>query len=164
MLIYRTICPVSYQYGIDRCHRCKDFGVFLDAKLSFVQHVEIIRSKALKSSGFIIRNCQDFADVNVVTVLYYVYIRGTFLFGLLHGSINCIDLIGKINFCVPRINSLGRQVFYIDGCRFNAAALSPVNVMCPNLNLVLHLRDIHADQCSSRISLACGCIGVIVEL
>lgn len=50
-----------------------DFGVLLDAKLSFTEHIEIL-SEANKSYDFIIRNCQKMTCLRALKTLYCGYV------------------------------------------------------------------------------------------
>ena len=70
----------------------------------------------------------------------------TFLFKLLHNKIDCIHIISKIWYSVPRINARYKTCFYLDTCRTNALARSPIFVMSNTFNGISHLCDINFDN------------------
>lgn len=57
-----------------------------------------------------------------------------FLFKLLSGNIDCIELLSKLNFHVPRISSRKKNTFYIDQARTNTYKMSPIFKICSEAN------------------------------
>lgn len=71
----RSLNPTSsiYQFKnniIESVSVIRDLGVLIDTKLSFAQHIEYCRNKALKVLGFIKRNTKDFTDIFTIKLLY----------------------------------------------------------------------------------------------
>lgn len=52
-----------------------DLGVLYDSKLSFKQHVDNITKSALKSLGFMMRNCNSFNNQIALKQLYFTLVR-----------------------------------------------------------------------------------------
>lgn len=53
----------------------KDLGIYLDSKLLYDKHINHITSKAIKTLGFIIRQCKKFNDPDTMKTLYNTYVR-----------------------------------------------------------------------------------------
>lgn len=71
---------VSYNYHLNnqelqKPDTIKDLGVTFDRNLSFNEHVNLTVSSALKSLGFVIRNCKGFNNVDIMKLLYFSYVR-----------------------------------------------------------------------------------------
>lgn len=60
---------------LDNVDVIRDLGVLFDRKLSFSQHIEVCRNKAMKMLGFVKRNCKDFTDIGAITTLYTSLVR-----------------------------------------------------------------------------------------
>ena len=76
----RKKTTIIHSYAIDdmaleRCVSIKDLGVIFDAKLTFADHIEYIVSSALKSYGFIIRNCRNFYNIDSLIALFNTLVR-----------------------------------------------------------------------------------------
>ena len=52
-----------------------DFGVLFEFKLSFVQHIDLIISKAYSMFGFIMRICFEFFEPLVLRSLFLAHVR-----------------------------------------------------------------------------------------
>lgn len=72
----------------------------------------------------------------------------TFLYKLLHNQIDSPELLGQLNFSVPRLSNRHNLTFYCNTPRTNMLLKSPVYVMCSNFNKLCHVCDIHF--CSLR--------------
>ena len=90
----------EYAYNIDnkslsRCNTYKDLGVMFDLKLSFNDHITLKVSEAMKSYGFIIRNCKKFTDIEVLKILYFTYVRSRLEYAALiwYPYYNCQKLV-----------------------------------------------------------------------
>ncbi|XP_050534985.1 uncharacterized protein LOC126902005 [Daktulosphaira vitifoliae] len=70
-------------FDLSRVNHIKDLGVFLSWNLSFSKHISYIYNKALRTLGFIRRNCNEFHDVECLKTLYFSLVRS----GLEYGSI-----------------------------------------------------------------------------
>lgn len=64
----------------------------------------------------------------------------TFLHGLLHNHIDCCELIGKLNFRVPRLEARCEHTFYVPIGRTNTMLKSPLYVICSNFNSINDLK------------------------
>lgn len=60
----------------------------------------------------------------------------SFLYKLLHNAINCPQLLSKLNFHVPRVNTRCHLTFYISAGRTNCMYKSPINRMCSLFNCI----------------------------
>ena len=69
-----------------------------------------------------------------------------FLFKLLHEKVDCSQLVQKICFLVPRINSRQTYTFYIPPYRSNILLKAPLQSMCNKFNLISDKCDINADN------------------
>jgi hypothetical protein len=63
------------QHRLERVYKFKDLGVTFDTELNFNDHLNNIVSKALKTYGFIFRNCKDFSNPKTLLLLYTSLIR-----------------------------------------------------------------------------------------
>lgn len=59
-----------------------------------------------------------------------------FLYKLLHGKIDCSDLLSQLLFLVPRQNSRSTNLFFCERAHSNLLLKSPVRVMCSNVNTI----------------------------
>ncbi len=59
---------------LENVEQIRDLGVIFDSKLKFVEHYNIIISKAAKMLGFIFRACSDF-NVLSLKILYCSFVR-----------------------------------------------------------------------------------------
>jgi hypothetical protein len=71
---------INFEYFINnikiaKSASVKDLGVQMDSKLSFSDHTELIKNKAYKSLGFVLRVGRPFSDIDCLKVLYYCYVR-----------------------------------------------------------------------------------------
>ncbi|CAK1580937.1 unnamed protein product [Parnassius mnemosyne] len=72
--------PINFEYYISNVKIAKsacvrDLGVHIDCKLTFSDHTEIIKNKAYRSLGFVLRVSRPFSDIGCLKVLYYAYVR-----------------------------------------------------------------------------------------
>lgn len=77
---------LNYELGgspIVKCSSIKDLGVTYDPKLSFTTHIDQICTNAIKVLGFIIRNCRDFQNLQVLKTLFFTYTRSKLEYGSL---------------------------------------------------------------------------------
>ena len=65
-----------------------------------------------------------------------------FLYKLLHGQIECPDLLCRLNFLVPRLSSRQGVLFYCRRSRTNLAFRSPIAFMQNNFNRISNVTDI----------------------
>ena len=65
-----------------------------------------------------------------------------FISGLCRANIDCSFLLGRIDFYVPRINSLARATFYIRTAKRDSKKYSPLNRMCTTVNSCRDVLDI----------------------
>ncbi|KAL1447933.1 hypothetical protein WDU94_000586 [Cyamophila willieti] len=77
---YRNKSPYIANYQIDgqvltRQSAIRDLGVVFEKDLTFISHINHIRSKALKMLGFLYRNTQDFLNPATLRTLYFAYVR-----------------------------------------------------------------------------------------
>ncbi|KAL1448200.1 hypothetical protein WDU94_003589 [Cyamophila willieti] len=75
----------SFSYHINssvipRVSCVRDLGVFFDFKLSFVPHINLIRNKASRMLGYLIRSSRDFTTVLPIKILYCSLVRGVLEF------------------------------------------------------------------------------------
>lgn len=63
--------------SIERTNCIKDLGVMLDSKLSFLQHISYIVTKASRSLGFMFRIGKEFKDIYCLKSLYCSLVRST---------------------------------------------------------------------------------------
>jgi hypothetical protein len=63
---------VIYDYSLNsqNLERLSVISVFMDSKLTFIEHVDVIISKARQKLGFIMRVGRDFWDPNALKFLY----------------------------------------------------------------------------------------------
>nr|CAI5854974.1 unnamed protein product [Callosobruchus analis] len=69
-----------YNYNIngsalERCSTVKDLGVLYDEKLTFNSHISQKVSEALRSYGFLVRNCRQFYNIRPLKMLYFTYVH-----------------------------------------------------------------------------------------
>ena len=57
-----------------------------------------------------------------------------FLINLINNKIDCIWLLSKLNFSVPRYNTRRQNMFYCSTCRSNLLMMSPIVGMCRFFN------------------------------
>ncbi|KAJ8915892.1 hypothetical protein NQ315_015505 [Exocentrus adspersus] len=53
----------------EHCSSFKDLGILFDNNISFAEHISNTVSSALKTQGFIIRNCNSFTNLNALKTL-----------------------------------------------------------------------------------------------
>ena len=73
-------CYHIHQVDLARVNTIRDVGIEFDSKLSFIRHINNITVSALKSLGFIIRNCNNFNNVNVLKSLFYGYVMSKLIY------------------------------------------------------------------------------------
>ena len=72
--------PTLHVYTVDgvrlsRVTSVTDLGVVFDSELRFTSHIDWVISKAFRMLGFVLRQCHDFKDVEVLKIVYYSLIR-----------------------------------------------------------------------------------------
>lgn len=67
--------------AISRSYCVKDLGIFFDSTFTFVNHINYMISNANKALGFILRNCKDFRDINILKILYFCFVRSKLEYG-----------------------------------------------------------------------------------
>ena len=65
------------------------------------------------------------------------------LFNMLNNKVDVPQLLNKLNFKVPRINSRQSTIFYCSANRTNVLRKSPVNLMCDLCNGIAGVCDIN---------------------
>lgn len=76
----RVRYPRLFMYEMEgttvlRVQSVKDLGVIFDAKLTFHDHINTIAVESFQRLGFVLRNCRDFHNPFVITLLYYAIVR-----------------------------------------------------------------------------------------
>lgn len=59
----------------------KDLGILFDEKLTFINHVNSIVSRASRTLGFICRSLKPFTNINTHKLLYFTYVRSLLEYG-----------------------------------------------------------------------------------
>lgn len=68
-----------------------------------------------------------------------------FLFGLLHNTVDCSELLSRINLLVPRLNARRSLTFYCDAPKSNALVRSPIYTVCNFFNIYCADCDVFFD-------------------
>lgn len=76
-----------------------------------------------------------------------------FLYNVLQDKIDCIWIVNRINFNIPRITSRYKMTFYIDKARSNMMYRSPISIMCNNFNLICASCDINFSSFSDILGI-----------
>lgn len=76
----RKKITLNYEYHLDnitikRGEQIKDLGIVFDSKMTMIDHISLIITKAYKNLGFVLRVSKPFSDVNCIKLLYYSYVR-----------------------------------------------------------------------------------------
>lgn len=84
----RRVAPVEFLYTfnlteLSRGQTIKDLGILFNTKLDFGEHINVVARSSLKLLGFIIRNCKQFSNVNVLKTLYFSLVRSKIEYGAL---------------------------------------------------------------------------------
>lgn len=98
--------PIIYNYSIDgsqlhRTYKVRDLGVIYNSAFNFNDHVLDLAASATKTMGFIIRNCREFTDIQVLKTLYYTLINSKIEYCCLIWSpyysvyINCFERLQR---------------------------------------------------------------------
>lgn len=69
----RQIIQTSYTINgaeIRNVSTCRDLGVFFDASLSFVPHIDRLVASTLKTLAYVSRVCKNFKHISVIKTLY----------------------------------------------------------------------------------------------
>lgn len=80
MSFFRIKNPIKYSYTLNNhsllsVSEIRDLGITFDTKLSFINHINMITSKAMKMLGFIIRISKDFKNIHTLKLLYTTLVR-----------------------------------------------------------------------------------------
>ena len=60
---------------LDRAHSITDLGIIFNEHLTFNDYITFITGKAIKRLGFLMRNCRDFSNINVLKQVYVSLVR-----------------------------------------------------------------------------------------
>lgn len=76
----RKLTTLNYKYSLcnkelTRVDQIRDLGVIMDAKLSFIPHIDNILNKSFKQLGFILRIGKPFRKLSTYKVLFNSYVR-----------------------------------------------------------------------------------------
>lgn len=76
----RTKTPLSFKYTIEnkileKVKEIRDLGVMFDTQLNFINHIQQITNKGMKTLGFIIRTIKDFDSLEVIKIVYLSLVR-----------------------------------------------------------------------------------------
>lgn len=74
-----------------------------------------------------------------------------FLYKILHNQLDCVHLLNRINFLVPRQNTRQHNAFYLNMSRTNIQVKSPMFNICKIFNEISHLCDINFDNLNNII-------------
>lgn len=80
MTFGRKLRPILYNYTLNgqeitRATNMKDLGVTFDRGLTFRDHVSDLAKESFKRLGFVMRNAHDFANPQVIRLLYTTLVR-----------------------------------------------------------------------------------------
>lgn len=80
MTFHRKSNPVNFNYCLNdillnRVIQIKDLGVTFDHSLTFHQHIADLAKDAYRRLGFVLRNCKDFENTQVLKTLYSSLVR-----------------------------------------------------------------------------------------
>ena len=65
---------------------------------------------------------------------------------MLHNQLDCVHLLNRINFLVPRQNARQHNAFYLNTSRTNIQVKSPMFNTCKVFNDISHLCDVNFDN------------------
>lgn len=75
-----------------------------------------------------------------------IHFSVTYLHKILHNTLDCSELIGKLNLHVPQFTSRQVQCFYLPTPRTNVLKYSPLYNMCENYNIRQNELDIFSEK------------------
>lgn len=80
MTFTRKLTPITFHYKISnlnltRVTEARDLGILFDQKLTFSSHIKNITSSAMKTLGFVIRNCKEFSSLKAISTIYQALVR-----------------------------------------------------------------------------------------
>ena len=78
----------------------------------------------------------------------------TFLYNLLHNTVDAPILLYMLHFQIPRQNLRINQTFYCNNARTNTLVKSPMYVMSDNFNKIAHLCDINHSALPELVNVA----------
>lgn len=72
--------PINFAYSIQGSplsvvSEIKDLGVVLDSRLNFKNQIEVVKGKAFRMLGYLIRTCKDFTCLNAIKAAYFAIVR-----------------------------------------------------------------------------------------
>lgn len=122
--------PIMYNYNfnntnIQRAELVRDLGVYLDAKLTMIDHIDNVTGRAFRNLGFVIRSCKPFKNSSTIKSLYFAYVRSVLEYGCQIWSPNYIIHKSKIEkiqrTLIKHLNfrSYATNVSYLEACRKN---------------------------------------------
>lgn len=117
-----------------------------------IKHIESVQRSFLKFLSF----CEDGVypprGFNHIQLLNKFYINSLqtrriisgvrFIIHLINYKIDCMWLLGKLNFLIPKYNSRQHNAFYCPPCYSNTLVKSPVVSSCKACNRILHYCDL----------------------
>lgn len=76
----RKTSQVQFNYSIQGTvlgvvSQVKDLGVILDSRLMFREHMAVVKGKAFKMLGYVIRTCRDFTSLSTLKTVYFSIVR-----------------------------------------------------------------------------------------
>jgi hypothetical protein len=76
----RGYSSISYDYTFNntpllRLSTVRDLGVTFDARLSFAPHIADVAASAMKALGFLIRSTRNFASLDCIKAIYFLFVR-----------------------------------------------------------------------------------------
>ena len=88
MSCHRKNSPQQSHYTIngtvlERVDQCRDLGIIIDHKLTFVPQVESVIAKANALLGFISRTCRDMNNPHALRTIYCSFVRSILEYGCL---------------------------------------------------------------------------------
>lgn len=119
---------MSFDYKINnltlnRVNTVKDLGVLLDAKLSFIPHINSIISKAFRMLGFILRITKDFSDLYTLRLLFYTHVRSTLEYASVIWSPCYAVHVNRIESIQRRFTKIACRRFHINLNTYNERLL-----------------------------------------
>ena len=80
MTFTRKKLPILHSYfangqELSRVSIINDLGVLFDSELRFTGHIDWVISKSFRMLGFVLRQCHDFRDTEVLKLIFYSLVR-----------------------------------------------------------------------------------------
>lgn len=118
--------------NLKRVNVTKDLGVTFDQKLTFNEHISLKVCDALKSYGFIVRNCRNITNIKAIKLLYFSFVRSK----LEYASIIWSPFYNVHNQIIERVQRkfLKFLTFKVDGSYPERGVAN--NELCSRFNLI----------------------------